>query len=74
MSVIQEAAAGTRILLDDERMNLASGEQSRRVRNFDQLFGCTLFDDGNCEEPNGCDSDADLRAVRTVRLTEKMAT
>jgi hypothetical protein len=25
----------------------------------------------NCEEPNGCDSDADLRAVLTVRLTEK---
>jgi len=42
-----------------------------RVLNFEQLFGCTLFDDRNCEELNGCDSDADLRAVRTVRLTER---
>jgi len=41
------------------------------VLNFEQLFGCTLFDDRNCEKPNGCDSDADLRAVRTVRLTER---
>jgi len=46
----------------------------RRVRDFEQLFGARLFDDRNCEEPNRCDSDADLRAVRTVHLSRKIAT
>jgi hypothetical protein len=37
------------------REGLANSPSDRRgkVRDFEQLFGCTLFDDGNCEEPIG---------------------
>jgi len=36
------------------------------VRDFEQLFGGRVFDDGNCYGPTGCDSDADLLVVRTI--------
>jgi hypothetical protein len=50
-------------------MNLTSPlSRPRESARFDQFCAAPLFDDQNCGEPNGCSSDADPRAVRTVRL------
>jgi hypothetical protein len=57
--------------LDDKtKVDSPFGSVEEKSAILISFFGCILFDDRNCQEPNGCNGGADLRAVRTLVLTE----